>query len=339
MQLSAAIDALILATRAVGRSQRTIEGYQRQLGYLNHFLGDPEIEAITTADLRRYAAHLHERTHRFLSHPNTAPQAGGLARDSIASYLRSVKRLFAWLTAEELLQRNPAAGLLLPRPPAREPKAYDTSAFIRMVAATLGDAPTERRDCALLLFLADTGCRVGGLSHLCVDDVNLAQCTARLVEKGNRVRTVPFSPLTADALAAWLAVRPPTHEHWLFLNLGTRRTEERLTEDAIGEVLRRLKRRANVQGRANPHSFRHGFAREWLRAGGDLGSLSQLLGHSDPSITLRFYSRFAPSELHEAHERYGPVRQLLGVGAEEEDDGMEASCLPSPGPGRLHPAP
>ena len=135
---------------------------------------------------------------------------------------------------------------------------------------------------------------------------------------------VPFSVVTSEAIKNWLQVRPAVSEDWLFVNLGTRIIQCRLTEDAVGEVLRRLKKRAQVTGRVNPHSFRHNFAREWLRAGGDLATLSSMLGHTDPGITLRFYARFQTDELHEFHEQFSPVVRLYGTEKNQVQSELDA---------------
>jgi len=65
-----------------------------------------------------------------------------------------------------------------------------------------------------------------------------------------------------------------------------------------------------VSGRCNPHSFRHNFAREYLRNGGDLATLAKLLGHSNISTTASYYAVFASDELAQFHERYSPLKSL-----------------------------
>lgn len=46
---------------------------------------------------------------------------------------------------------------------------------------------------------------------------------------------------------------------------------------------------------ANPHKFRHSFAVNWLKCGGSLVILSQILGHSDIKVTME-YLRIVPIE-------------------------------------------
>lgn len=310
MKLTEAINALVTATRADGRSAITIAGYRESLGHLVAFLGDKEVESITLADLRAYAADLRDRQERFADHPSRKKVAGGLSVFSIASRLRSVKRLFNWLTQEEILTENPAKRLKLPRLPQKEPKALSQAALAQLLAATAGDSVVQRRDRALLLVLADTGCRVGGLAHLRVQDVNLDAQTALVSEKGEKIRPVYFMPMTAEALRRWLEVRPAVDVDWLFVNLGPKQVYPQLTEDAVGEALRRLKKAANVAEPVTPHRFRHAFAREYLRNGGDLATLSRLLGHSSVEVTARYYAVFTPSELQDFHAKFSPVAGL-----------------------------
>lgn len=308
MQLSEAIDALVTTTQAEGCSAYTVEGYRRNLGHLVEFLGDVEVSAISVQDLRRYSAALRVRSERYSDHPMSAAKEGGLSPFTIATYLRAAKRLFNWLFEEGMISDNPSLRLKNPTPTRREPKAVSREDFARILAVTDGDAPEQVRNRALILFLADTGCRAAGVTHLRLSDIDLDAMAARLTEKGLKTRVVPFSPITRDALIAWLTVRPDDgSEDWLFINLGRKRKEMRLTEEALGEVLRRLGKRAGVAGVVNPHSWRHAFAREWLRNRGDLATLARILGHTDVSVTARYYAVFTDYELAEFHARHSPV--------------------------------
>jgi site-specific recombinase XerD len=320
MLLSEAIKALITATQADGRSPRTVQGYRDGLAQLLTFLGDRDLATITITDLRAYAADLRSREQRFVDHPARKPVKGGLSIFSIANRLRSVKRLFNWLAEEGILPENPARRLKLPKLPQKEPKSISPAAFEQLLAATSGDSIMHRRDRALLLVLADTGCRVGGLVHLRVQDVNLEQHSALVTEKGEKIRTVYFMPVTAEALRCWLDVRPTVDGDWLFPNLGPQKTWPQLTEEAVGEALRRLKKVAGVTESVSPHRFRHGFAREYLRSGGDLATLSRILGHSSVEVTARYYAVFTPSELKEFHGRHSPVANLMRRKNEDRTD-------------------
>ncbi len=72
-----------------------------------------------------------------------------------------------------------------------------------------------------------------------------------------------------------------------------------------------MKKLAQVVGPASPHAFRHRFAREFLRKGGDIGVLAQLMGHADISVTLAHYAQFVPDELQVFHRRFSSLSDLL----------------------------
>ncbi len=309
MLLSEAIQALLVATRADGRSERTVDSYEQRLRDFLAFLGDRPVDQITVHDVRGYAAHLRSRKERYVDHPARERKSGGLSPFTVASHLRAVKRLFNWLVEEEIIAESPARRVKLPKPGRREPKAISREDFLKLLKASEGDELWQRRARALLLFLADTGCRRGGVEYLRVDDIDLEQRLARVTEKGNKTRLVPFSEVTREALEAWLEVRPENKGPWLFTSLGPK-GKDRLTGDGIRQVLDRLARRAGVKGPVNPHSFRHAFAREYLLNGGDLATLADLLGHSTVQVTWEYYSIFRIRELQKRHEQFSPVANL-----------------------------
>lgn len=311
MMLSEAIEALIVATIADGRSARTVGDYRQKLGALLAFLGDLPVEAITAADLRRFVADLRTRETRYSDARSSRPEVpGGLAAASVAGYVRAVKRLFAFLVEDEVITANPARKLRSPRLARGEPKAYHTADFYKLLEATAGSAPVALRDRAILLFLADTGCRVGGLVGLRLADLDLDQGLAKLTEKGRKTRLAPFSDPTRAALSAWLAVRPAYAGDWLWPNLG-RRGSPHLTEEGVRQLFRRLKARAGIEGPCNPHAFRHGFAKLYLQAGGDLATLADLLGHASVETTWRHYAIFRTAELAVKHGQHSPIA-LMG---------------------------
>ena len=80
--------------------------------------------------------------------------------------------------------------------------------------------------------------------------------------------------------------------------------------DKAGALLRRHATSAGVTGRVNPHAFRHAFAREYILNGGDLASVSGMLGHSRIAVTKQFYAVFQAEELRAKHEVFSPVSHL-----------------------------
>lgn len=203
------------------------------------------------------------------------------------------RRLFNWCVQRGLLRSSPAAQLRKPPLPDNPPKALTRADLIRMLNAS----HCNPRDYAIICFLADTGCRVGGLVGLRIGDLELERGRAVVHEKGlggqRKSRTVHMVRRSANALKDWLDVRDL---------LG--RSVFGLKAAGVYQVLERTAKRGGVRGRWNPHSFRHGFARGMLDNGADLATVSALMGHSDVSITVRFYARWSDEELHRKHARF-----------------------------------
>ena len=308
MLLTEAIDALVIATIADGRSLATAAKYRSRLALLVVFLGDVPVDAVTVTDLRRYVADLRSRESRYAGTTARPEIPGGLAIATVAGHVRSFRRLFKFLHDEGIIAANPSQRIKVPKVPRDEPKAYALGDLQKLLEATAGDDPADLRNRAIILFLADTGCRVAGVAGLRLADLDMAGQLAKVTEKGSKTRRVPFSEPTRAALAAWLVVRTGDTPHvWTG---AARSSKPYLTAEGIRQMLRRVARKAGVTGPVNPHSFRHGFAREYLLSGGDLATLADLMGHSDVQVTWQSYAIFRTSELQAKHEKHSPIARM-----------------------------
>ena len=110
MRLTEAIEALLLATRADGRSKATVADYRRKLRPFAVAMGDTLVQTITVHQVRQYIANLRDRSTRWADHPMHKQQEGGLAPHSIAGHVRVIKRLFNWLEAEGEITENQHGG-------------------------------------------------------------------------------------------------------------------------------------------------------------------------------------------------------------------------------------
>ena len=308
MRLTEAIEQLAIATRADGRSVRTVDSYRQKLASLVVFLGDVPIEQVTVNDLRAWIASLMDRATLY---PGTDKErAGGLSLFTIAGHIRSMKRLFNWLESEGTIEVNPARRIRTPQPKRKEPKGILWSDFLALLKTTEGGTVIDVRDRAVIMFLFDTACRVAGLTGLTVDDIDIDHRRALVLEKGDKSRAVFFTDWTAQALTRWLEVRPSGRGPWLFTSFKGQ--SDKFTARGVSHMLTRRAKRAGVTGPCNPHAFRHGFARHYLTSGGNLGTLSDIMGHSDVSVTKSFYGIFSRDELQREHDKYSPLAGLEG---------------------------
>jgi len=300
MKLTEALDALCIATRANGCSPRTVQSYRQKIAPMIEYVGDIDIEDVTVHDLRAYVA---------------TQMDSDLSPFTVASRIRHAKRLWNFLEEEGLIEENPADRIRTPHPKRKTPKGISREDLKRLLEDAQGDDLHDLRDRALILFLADTGARVGGVCGLCMEELELEAGLARVTEKGGKTRQVPFTRLTAVSLRAWIDAAE-IEKGPVFLGLGPR-SEGALSPSGVHKMLSRRAESAGCEGPTNPHAFRHGFAREYLKNGGDLGTLADLLGHSTVMITKEYYAVFKMQELQEKHRKHSPVSRLY----DEEGDG------------------
>jgi site-specific recombinase XerD len=240
------------------------------------------------------------------------PRRGKLSPFTVKTRFMAVRRLFSFLEQEGHLDHNPTRRIKTPDPKRKEPKGVSAEDVKALLATCEGDTLADRRDKAIVLFLCDTGCRVGGLCGLKVGDLDLDQGLATVTEKGRKTRYVMFTPTTAKALRAWLSVRPDG-DPGVFVGLGNK-SKGALKPNGVATMLARRSKRAGCTGPTNPHAFRHAFARHFLLHGGDIGPLADILGHESVETTKRFYGIFTLGELQTMHEKFSPVADMFGNG-------------------------
>jgi site-specific recombinase XerD len=289
MTLQDAVEEFLLAGSADGLADTTLKWYASLLRKLTVTIHNPELTTITASQIRTYLRYL---------------RTSGLSEDTLHGHTRALHRFFRWYS-EETQTPNPMEHIKYPRQPKpKVPKAASIADVLKLFEVC-GDSDVGKRNKAILAFLLDTGCRAAGLTSLTIDGLDMERRRAIVLEKGNELRTVFFSPATAELISAWLLVRNPASNYVFHSKTG-----RRMRADNLGMLLARLKKKAGVTGRVNPHSFRHGFAREYILSGGDMGTLSRILGHKDIQTTQNSYAIFLTDELARLHDRFSPMQQI-----------------------------
>ena len=157
----------------------------------------------------------------------------------------------------------------------------------------------------MLEVLYATGMRVTELIDLDVDDVNLEQGIIKC-SGTKKSRVIPLYPAALKALRTYLvevrdslAVSPM--EKALFVNVSG----VRMSRQGFWKILKHYQATAHIDKEITPHTLRHSFAVHLLENGADLGSLQELMGHSDISST-QMYTHMVNSKLKSVYEKCHP---------------------------------
>ena len=134
--------------------------------------------------------------------------------------------------------------------------------------------------------MVDSGLRVGEVIKLTAADLFLDEGYCYVEDKKNlKRRQVPLSEAGQAALRAYLDDRPLTGDP---AHIFRKRCGRPITYESIRLLIRRLEERLEIK--LNPHLFRHTFATLYLKNGGNMKYLQQILGHSSIDTTSRFYT-------------------------------------------------
>ncbi len=218
---------------------------------------------------------------------------------------RALAVFFGWLHDEEEIERNPFERMHPPRVPLVPVPVVPVEAFRQLLATAAGTDYLARRDTALLLVFWDTGCRLGEVTGLKVEDVELKERLAYVAGKGGHVRAVRFGGRTAVAIDRYLRgrrVRRDADRPGLWLG-----QDGSLTSGAIAQMIAKRSARAGL-ARIHPHQFRHSFAHAFLADGGQETDLQQLAGWRSPLMTRRYGASMAAERARAAYR--SPVDRL-----------------------------
>jgi len=198
MLLSEAVGGFILAISADGYSPCTVSDYRHSLAQMVGYLADPAIEAVTTADVRRFLAWLREDYQPQRRNGDGKP----LAPHTLANVWCAVRSFYNW-ASKELGVNRPDGNIKQPRYKRAEIQPLSQEEVSRLLAVaeftetanTNGRKPfrmrrpTGKRDVALILLLLDCGLRVSECARLRVSDVSLESGELHIAAYGTGRKT------------------------------------------------------------------------------------------------------------------------------------------------------
>lgn len=225
---------------------------------------------------------------------------------SRARLLSSLRRFYAYLLREKLIESDPVALIDAPKLGRSLPKALTEEDVKALLMAPDTSTLLGLRDRVLLEVLYATGLRVSELVGLQLNQVNLKQGIMRVTGKGNKERLVPLGEVAVDWLEKYLLnTRVDLLKGKLTdaLFVTTRGTE--MTRQAFWYLIKRYAFQSEISSTISPHTLRHAFATHLLNHGADLRVVQMLLGHSDLSTT-QIYTHVANERLKSLHSQHHP---------------------------------
>lgn len=206
-----------------------------------------------------------------------------------ARILSSLRSFFGWLQTEGIITENPCDGIDAPKIGRYLPAVLSVDEVNDIMNSVDQSKWGGVRDRAILELLYGCGLRVSEVSDVRISNVYLQEKFVRIVGKGNKERVVPMGDLAAEAVTAYLAVRPEPadsdSEDILFLN----RSGRQLSRISVFNMVKKQAMLAGITKEISPHTFRHSFATHLIEGGADLRVVQEMLGH-ESILTTEIYT-------------------------------------------------
>lgn len=231
------------------------------------------------------------------------------AKSTIHTYYSRLKTFFNWCIKQTYLSENPMARL--DAPDTKRPRVLPFHVEqVRDLMAAARRGRNALRDEAILWMMFDTGVRASELCGIKRGELDMRLKRVKVFGKGGKERTIYFGLSTMHALWAYLRGFELADAEALFpLELGPHRGQP-MTRRALHDIYARLGQEAKIEGvRCSPHTMRHSFAVEFLRAGGNLYTLMEILGHTAIKQTM-IYVAIAEADMETAAKSFSPADKL-----------------------------
>jgi len=284
-------------------SEHTISDYTVTFRRFGQWVRNADVEKITAKHINAFLTHLTDDLE--------------LSAKTVLNAWIALSSFWTWAHDELGVRHVVQDGVEKPSAKSPPPSAYTEDEVRSLLKAceqmnayspatdrhVPGTRQTKLRDQAIMLALLDTGLRVSELCALKMSDYERKQGRLSVRHgKGDKPRVVYLGQSAQRGLWRYLTERGAVPAG---APLFATREGKRMNKDSVRLMITRAGARCGVAG-AGPHRFRHTFAVNFLRNGGHILALQDLLGHSSLEMVRR-YARLAEVDLAKAQKLASPA--------------------------------
>ena len=280
-------------TKVKQASDNTVSSYLRDIRQFSEWLTEAGRDVLDATQ---------QNIGMYLEHLRSQGKSGATASRTLAS----LKNFYAYVVSTGFLETSPVGGELhVDRGEKKLPQVLTGKEVELLLSQPDCVDAKGYRDKAMLEVMYATGIRVSELIALNVEDVNLElgmlKCSG-----SKKARVIPLYPAALRALSVYIRevrvgmVADPG-ERALFVNMAG----ARMSRQGFWKILKHYQEKAGIDKDITPHTLRHSFAVHLLENGADLGSLQELMGHSDISST-QMYTQMINQKLKSVYDKCHP---------------------------------
>ena len=277
-----------------GVAQNTLEAYRRDLRRYFQFLQQKDITKLQEVEPEVIIEYL------------VQIKSEGLSANSMNRALAALRGLYKYLIQEKIIGQSPLVNIELAKVWMRLPDTISKEEMNVILIQPGNQTAAAMRDTAMLELLYATGIRVSELINLTMNSVNWQVGFLVVMGKGSKERIVPIGKTAYDCTRFYVdKARPKLMQKKITDVLFLNRFGTKFTRQGLWKIVIRYAKKAGLQKKIHPHTFRHSFASHLLEGGADLRMVQVMLGHADISTT-QIYTHITRDRLKEIHAKYHP---------------------------------
>lgn len=218
--------------------------------------------------------------------------------------LSTLKSFYKFLQKKNAVEVNPA--LLVPsiKTPKRSPVFLTKQNAERLLRVTpSGNDFVGNRDYLILEILYCTGMRLSEIIHLRHSDIDMYNCTLKVLGKRNKERIIPFTSRLREQIKTYSAAKEKAGytDEYFFVNDKGKKMYPKFVYRKVNHYLSAV----TTLDRKSPHILRHTIATHLLNNGADLNAIKELLGHASLSAT-QIYTHNSFEKLKNIYQQAHP---------------------------------
>ncbi len=262
--------------KALGKSENTLESYQRDLYQFIDFLQDRYDNELLLKDIDRhiirdFMGYLYER----LNNSNR----------TISRKLAALKGMFKYCVTHNYIASNPTLTMKNPKFEKKIPHFFSEKDMEFLLSLPDLSSKFGIRNLAILEIFYSSGLRISEMIILTLKSIDFDKKIIKVLGKGNKTRLVPIGSKAILAVKNYLAIRHSFESKFSKDILFISKSGKPLTRLELSDILSQYLKLVGQKKGFSPHTLRHTFATHMLSNGADLRAIQEMLGHANLSTT------------------------------------------------------
>lgn len=319
------IDDFMMYCKQKDLRDKTIASYETTLRLFARYMQDKNNisrgQDIKEENIREYIEYtktrgkytfVADKNSLLLNYPQNRPDYNKkVSLTTVNNYIRNLKVFFNFLEEQGIIKKSPMKKIKQYKNSRKPKESITDQEFKRLLQNIDTTKFHEYRDYIVIQIIYDSGMRLGECLLIKIEDIDLDRRAIFIsadIAKGRKDRFVFFSQAMLKQLKRWINYKDRYVESDLLF------CTKHGTPVAVHNFERNFRVYCERIGLKDvtAHGLRNNFGRNFLLSGGDIFTLSRLLGHSSVQVTEKAYADLTDDDIRNVYNKFSPIERIKG---------------------------